>query len=100
MQFRKVCVLVGALVFCLAAFADAKAATLTEPSSGSIAAAKESLLAAEFAAKNLKLGSPVFLRVYKQSSKMEMWVEKGPRYELFKTYSICRWSGGLGPKDV
>ena len=98
MQFRRVCVLVGSLAFCLAAFAGAKAATLTEPSSGSVAAAKESLLAAEFAAKNLKLGSPIFLRVYKQSSKMEVWVEKGPRYELFKTYRICRWSGGLGPK--
>ncbi len=98
MQFRRVCVLIGALVFCQAALADAKEATLTEPSSPSVAVAKGNLLAVEFAARNLKLGSPVFLRVYKQSSKMELWVEKGPRYELFKTYSICRWSGGLGPK--
>jgi hypothetical protein len=29
---------------------------------------------------------------------MELWVEKGSRYVLFKTYGICRWSGRLGPK--
>ncbi|MBI4725313.1 MAG: L,D-transpeptidase family protein, partial [Rhodomicrobium sp.] len=29
---------------------------------------------------------------------MELWVQQGPRYVLFKTYGICRWSGGLGPK--
>ncbi len=98
MQFRIACVLLGALAFCVAALQEAKAATRIEKSSSSIAAVRESLLAAEFAAKDLKLGSPVFLRVYKQSSKMELWVEQGPRYVLFKTYGICRWSGGLGPK--
>ncbi len=55
-------------------------------------------LADEFSARGLKLGSPVFLRVYKESSEMELWVLQGPRYVLFKTYGICRWSGGLGPK--
>jgi len=98
MQFRTVCGLLGAMAFCLAVFVHARAATLIEKSSSSIVAARESLLAEEFEAKGLKLGSPVFLRVYKQSSTMEMWVAKGPRYALFKTFRICRWSGGLGPK--
>jgi len=98
MQFRRVCVLLGALALSLALFADARAATLIEKTESSIAAVKEGLLAEEFEAKGLKLGSPVFLRVYKQSSKMELWVAQGPRYALFKTYRICRWSGGLGPK--
>ena len=61
-------------------------------------AVREMELAKEFADKGLKLGSPVFLRVYKQTSEMELWVQQGPRYELFKIYKICRWSGGLGPK--
>lgn len=98
MQFRRVCGILGALVFCLALCADAKAASLIDKSPSSIAAVKEGLLTEEFAARGLKLGSPVFLRVYKQSSKMEVWVAQGPRYALFKTYRICRWSGGLGPK--
>jgi murein L,D-transpeptidase YafK len=82
----------------MAALGDAAASPDIERSSSSIAAAKESLLAAEFAVKSLKLGSPVFLRVYKQTSQMELWVQQGARYVLFKTYRICRWSGGLGPK--
>jgi len=98
MQFRRVCGILGALVFCLALCAGAKAASLIDKSPSSIAAVKEGLLTEEFAARGLKLGSPVFLRVYKQSSKMEVWVAQGPRYALFKTYRICRWSGGLGPK--
>ena len=98
MQFRKVCVLLGALAISLALFADAKAATLIDKSPSSIAAVKEGLLAEELASKGLKLGSPIFLRVYKQSSKMELWIAQGPRYALFKTYRICRWSGALGPK--
>ncbi len=61
-------------------------------------AAREIQLAKEFEERGLKLGSPVFLRVYKQTSEMELWVQRGPRYVLFKTYGICRWSGGLGPK--
>ncbi len=61
-------------------------------------AAREIELAQEFAGKGLKLGSPVFIRVYKQTSEMELWVQQGPRYVLFKTHGICRWSGVLGPK--
>ena len=63
-----------------------------------LVAEREIDLAKEFSEKGLKLGSPVFLRVYKQTSEMELWVQQGPRYELFKIYKICRWSGGLGPK--
>jgi murein L,D-transpeptidase YafK len=61
-------------------------------------AAREAELAEEFAVKGLKLGSPVFIRVYKQTSEMELWVRQGPRYVHFKTFGICRWSGVLGPK--
>jgi murein L,D-transpeptidase YafK len=98
MQFRIVCVILGALAFITAGFQDATAARRIERSSASTAAARVNLLAAEFAAKGLKFGSPVFMRIYKQTSKLELWVQQGPRYVLFKTYGICRWAGGLGPK--
>jgi len=61
-------------------------------------AAREADLARQFEARDLKLGSPIFIRVYKQTSEMELWVQQGPRFVLYKTYGICRWSGGLGPK--
>jgi murein L,D-transpeptidase YafK len=65
---------------------------------GTSVAAKAIELSRAFEKRGLKLGSPVFIRVYKQTSEMELWVEKGSRYVLFKTFGICRWSGRLGPK--
>lgn len=48
--------------------------------------------------KGLKLGDPVFIRIFKAESELEIWMRKGERYELFATYPICHWSGTLGPK--
>ncbi len=62
---------------------------LSGPSSG---------LAEAFSRKHLKLGSPVLIRIYKQSSELELWVLRGPRFVLLNVYPICRWSGRLGPK--
>jgi murein L,D-transpeptidase YafK len=52
----------------------------------------------QLAAKGLQLGSPIFLRVFKQSKQIEVWLRQGDKFELFKTYPICTYSGGLGPK--
>lgn len=49
--------------------------------------------------RSMKLGSPIFIRIFKRSSELEVWLRKsGGRFELFKTYIICRYSGELGPK--
>ncbi len=50
------------------------------------------------AAKDLELGAPIFLRIFKQESELEVWVDDGRRFRLFRTYAICTWSGELGPK--
>ncbi len=50
------------------------------------------------AAKGVALGAPIFMRVFKLESELELWMEKDGRYELFATYPICLWSGRLGPK--
>ncbi len=56
-------------------------------------------LAQQLDRKGFKLGSPIFIRIFKQSSELELWIKgPGPRYYLFKTYEICDYSGGLGPK--
>ena len=49
-------------------------------------------------AKGLALGAPIFLRIFKLESELEIWMEKDGRYQLFATYPICLWSGRLGPK--
>lgn len=52
----------------------------------------------ELAAKNLRLGAPVFLRIFKLPGELEVWLENAGRYRLFKSYSICSVSGFPGPK--
>lgn len=43
--------------------------------------------------------APMLVRVFKESSELEVWKpDRGGRYRLFKTYAICKWSGELGPK--
>lgn len=44
-------------------------------------------------------GDAVFIRVFKEESILEVWMKKEThQYELFKSFPICRYSGGLGPK--
>ena len=52
----------------------------------------------ELEAKGLEFGAPIFLRIFKASRELEIWVESDTRFMRFKTYRICSFSGGLGPK--
>lgn len=47
---------------------------------------------------DIKLGVPVFIRIFKEESLLEVWVKKYDKYVLFKLYPICTFSGHLGPK--
>ncbi len=49
--------------------------------------------------KDTTPSSPVLIRTYKKEAEFEIWKMKSDgRYELLKTYPMCRWSGQLGPK--
>ncbi len=50
------------------------------------------------AEKGVTIGAPIFMRIFKKESELELWVKKGEKFELFEVYPICRWSGKLGPK--
>ncbi|MBF0225969.1 MAG: murein L,D-transpeptidase [Desulfobacterales bacterium] len=52
----------------------------------------------EFKNQNLQYGSQIFMRIFKESKELEIWVQKDSQYVLFKTYKICTYSGSLGPK--
>jgi murein L,D-transpeptidase YafK len=47
----------------------------------------------------VKSGAPMLIRIFKETSELEVWLEKGDRFHLFATYPICHWSGTLGPKQ-
>jgi murein L,D-transpeptidase YafK len=50
------------------------------------------------AGMGLRFGAPVFLRVLKEEGVLELFVDDGVRFRLFRTHGICMYSGGLGPK--
>jgi murein L,D-transpeptidase YafK len=56
-------------------------------------------LRTELSEKRLEFGSPIFIRIFKESKELELWVEIDDTFKLFKNYDICTWdSGTLGPK--
>jgi murein L,D-transpeptidase YafK len=49
----------------------------------------------------MKDTAPIFVRIFKEESQMEIWKQRDDgRYGLLTTYSICKWSGALGPKKT
>jgi murein L,D-transpeptidase YafK len=48
---------------------------------------------------NMPIHSPILVRVFKEEAELEVWKQDSTgRFQLLKTYPICRWSGDLGPK--
>lgn len=59
----------------------------------------ESSLKQQLASKGLEYGAPIFIRIFKKSAQLELWVEgQDGKFKLFKSYDICTFSGDLGPK--
>ena len=56
-------------------------------------------LTERLAKAGVKPGAPMLMRIFKETSELEVWLEKGDRFHLFATYPICHWSGTLGPKQ-
>jgi murein L,D-transpeptidase YafK len=49
--------------------------------------------------KSMPKHSPILVRIFKEESELEVWKQDtSGRFQLFKVYAICRWSGDLGPK--
>jgi murein L,D-transpeptidase YafK len=67
----------------------------TQPPAAPYSAASRDRRLAE---KGMTAGSPMMIRIFKQESELELWMETQGRFELFATYPICFWSGRLGPK--
>lgn len=55
-------------------------------------------LRAQLAEQGLEYGAPVFMRIFKETAELELWVKKDSQFVLFKSYDICYFSGKLGPK--
>lgn len=57
-------------------------------------------LAKELPVFGLVAGDAVFIRAFKKESQLELWMQPKEQntFILFRTYPICFYSGGLGPK--
>jgi murein L,D-transpeptidase YafK len=85
------------LVFAMNAFAAEKISS--SPLAEAAMARVGPSLRTQFAAQGLVWGAPLFVRIFKASAQLEVWVKKQGRYTLFKSYPICTYGGqGLGPK--
>jgi murein L,D-transpeptidase YafK len=52
-------------------------------------------------ARAIQPSAPIYIRVFKESSELEVWKMRADgRYLPIRTYPICTWSGALGPKQV
>jgi len=54
---------------------------------------KEDLTSAGFS-----LGSPVFLRIFKEERELEIWIQKDGLFEKWRAFEVVGMSGELGPK--
>ncbi len=90
--------LVAPLVVCLAGCLSFLGGTGSEdagaPGDRQLPASTQALLAI----KGMKVESPIFVRIFKEESEFEVWKYKDGRFQHFRTYPICAWSGELGPK--
>jgi len=51
--------------------------------------------------KDIVPEAPVYIRVFKEESELEVWKERtNGRYALIKTFPVCNWGGTLGPKQT
>jgi murein L,D-transpeptidase YafK len=64
------------------------------PSERQLSASAQALLAL----KGMRQESPIFIRIFKEENDLEVWKLKDGRFQHFRTYSICAWSGTIGPK--
>ncbi len=56
-------------------------------------------LAERLAERGLVKGRAIYIRVFKQESELELWMQNsGGTFTLLATYPVCHWTGTIGPK--
>lgn len=70
----------------------------SSPRSRAVSSAVIPGLVEELEAQGLAFGAPIFIRIFKDSRELELWVESDTCFTKFRTYPICSFSGDLGPK--
>jgi murein L,D-transpeptidase YafK len=59
-----------------------------------------SRLDARIAEAGFERNAAIYIRLFKDTSTLEIWMRKGDQFALFASYPICNWDGTIGPKLV
>ncbi|MFT3732731.1 MAG: murein L,D-transpeptidase family protein [Hyphomicrobium sp.] len=90
-QMRLVAMAIAVAIQALAPVASADEQAAEKPLPSSVEAA--------LLLKDIPTGAPVYIRVFKEESELEVWKARdNGRYALVKTFPVCNWGGTLGPK--
>ncbi len=60
--------------------------------------AREEAQAARLAGTGYAKAPKLYIRIFKASKELEVWIKAPGGYKLYRSYDICRFSGELGPK--
>ena len=53
----------------------------------------------DFSRAGFNWGAPIFIRIFKETKELEIWLKNSNTFRLFKTYKICTYGWrSLGPK--
>lgn len=91
-------IFVAAMFLVVSAF-SANASVLTSSRSMAVCQKVTPLLEKDLADQGLQFGNPIYIRIFKESNELELWIKDDYEFKLFKTYEICSLSGELGPKQ-
>jgi murein L,D-transpeptidase YafK len=92
--FKAGAVKLAGLVFALALLAGC-AADLQTTKTGTVYPATLALMDS----LDMDRAAPILIRIFKEESKLEVWKQdRSGHFRPLKTYEICHFSGGLGPK--
>ncbi len=99
---KKIGIRAGIALLCLflslPRIAEARDIPSSRRSRHAIARVRERL-AEDFEAAGLEYGAPLYIRIFKEEKELELWIESGNRFSLFRTYGVCTYGmGSLGPK--
>jgi len=96
---KLVIILIVTTLFLLSTPVFASGYVPTSPKAKQIVSNVEPDLIQSLHSKGLEYGSPIFIRIFKETKELEVWVQDQHVFKHFKTYKICNFAGGFGPKQ-
>ncbi len=96
---RRSMTLIGLLAASLSLIMGTGAEAANEARPREVAARITPILRDALETADLLFGAPLFIRIFKESRELELWLLSGDGFRLFRRYPICAYATGyVGPK--